>query len=354
MSTLSDWTLYFLIILFLSGLIHHFYKKLPQTKISDGNIIMAIGIFSLYALQKMPFTTQVLTQLIALELLIIWLYLIGNYIKQYLGGYFTKICKSKLSQFEIGTWVTGSSLLAILFFHTFPSLSFVVWISATLAWITWLVYMAMSSYNLWLIISNKLKLHIGIILLPTVSTKSIVLLTYSLFTTTVSLLAYQMLIVLSYLFYLIGLFIIVKHRLIYPHRNLILSWNNTNSIIHGALSFSGLVSIYTHAFNDIDIFSTWVLATSFFILNEGISFIKCIYRLKLAGFFRGILVYHGSQWTRVFTFGMYYAFNLTLLESHLVTNLFIKQIVHHGQYGVLAILLFELFNYFYNQFDFER
>jgi hypothetical protein len=38
-----------------SGLVHHCYKKYPQTVTSDGSIIMAIEIFSLNVLQKLPF-----------------------------------------------------------------------------------------------------------------------------------------------------------------------------------------------------------------------------------------------------------------------------------------------------------
>lgn len=55
-----------------------------------------------------------------------------------------------------------------------------------------------------------------------------------------------------------------------------------------------------------------------------------------------------------FTLGMYYAFNRTLLETSTYTNPLIKQIILYGQYAVLMILLFELFNYFYNQLDFKK
>lgn len=346
--------LYFFILLFLSGIAHHFYKKSPPTTTADGSIIMAIGIFSLDALQKMPFVTPGLTQLIALELLIIWMYLIKSYTRQYLNGYFAKMVTTMLSQFGIGTWVAGSAVLAILFLQAFPSFTFVVCISTFLALVIWLGYIIVSSYNLWLIVVKRLKLHTGIILLPTVSTQSIVLLAYSLFVAAVPLLIYQILIVLGYLLYLFGFFVIARHTLWYRSRHFIVSWHNTNSIIHGALSISGLAGTSTHACNDVVIISTWLGATSFLILNEGISFIKSIYRLKVAGFIKGILVYNGSQWARVFTLGMYYAFNRSLLEHQVYTNQLIKQIVTYGQYGVFIILLFELFNYFYNQFDFKQ
>lgn len=344
------WILYFLILFLFSGFIHHFYKKIPQTMTSDGSIIMAIGIFTLDALQKMPSTTSSLVQLITLELLIIWLYLVNSYRKQYQDGYFQRTIQNKINQFGIGTWVAGTSVLAILLLQTVPSLHGFVWTSFLLTWIIWLVYMVSSSCNLWLIIFKKHKIYTGIILLPTVSTQSIVLFTYSLFATAIPLWLYQTLIIIGYLFYLIGFFIFV----IYRHRYFILRWNNTNSIIHGALSISGLAGITTHALNDAAIISTWFLATVFLVLNEGISVIKGIYRLKKIGFLQGIFVYDGSQWARVFTFGMYYAFNRALLACHIDTNLFVEYIVRYGQYGVLLILLFELFNYFAHQLDFER
>ncbi|MGL5742981.1 MAG: hypothetical protein ACRCXC_10845 [Legionella sp.] len=150
----------------------------------------------------------------------------------------------------------------------------------------WMIYMVMSSYNLWLILFKQLKLHTGIILLPTVATQSVVLITYSLFANTLPSLLYQTLIVLGYFFYAIGLFLILTRTFVYPHHTIILSWHHTNSIIHGALSISGLASVSTHALNDTVIISTWFLATGFLILNEGISVIKGIYRLKLSGFFK--------------------------------------------------------------------
>ncbi|ARG98457.1 hypothetical protein [Legionella micdadei] len=337
---------YFLILLFLSRLIRHFYKKEPHTSTSDGSIVMAIGIFSFDALQQLSFCTHKFSQVVTLELLIIWLYLASSYINQYLQGSFNVTIKCKVSQFGIGTWVAGSSILAMLIFRDFSCYHFVAWMCAFLAFIIWLIYLILAVSNLWLIVVRQSTVHIGIILLATVSTQSIALLTYFLFATSIGFFAYQMLIVLGYLFYLTGLFIIGRYLLQIQWKRIVLGWNSTNSIIHGALSISGLAAATTEIMPEEIIIGTWFLATVFLLLVEGISVIKGLYRLRIAGFTQGILVYDVSQWARVFTFGMYYTFNLSLIGHHVYTNCFIKEITHYGQYGVAVILLFELVNYF--------
>lgn len=122
-----------------------------------------------------------------------------------------------------------------------------------------------------------------------------------LFATSIGFFAYQMLIVLGYLFYLTGLFIIGRYLLQIQWKRIVLGWNSTNSIIHGALSISGLAAATTEIMPEEIIIGTWFLATVFLLLVEGISVIKGLYRLRIAGFTQGILVYDVSQWARVFT-----------------------------------------------------
>lgn len=344
----------FFILLCLSGLVRYFYKKEPRPSTADGSIVMAIGIFSFDALLKLPLVSRGFTQLVTLELLIVWLLLVKNYLNQSLHGGFKCLINHTAGQFGIGTWVAGSSILALLFFRDFTCYRFIAWLCAFLAFIIWLPYLALSVCNLWLIVTRQRKVHIGIMLLATVSTQSIVLLTYFMFATTIPRLAYQAVIVLGYFLYFTGLFIIVRYLLYSRLSRIILGWHSTNSILHGALSISGLAAATTKVISDQLIIGTWFLATGFLLLVEGISVIKGIYRFRRAGFTEGILVYDVSQWARVFTLGMYYTFNLSLITHQVYVNPLIQWVAYYGQYGVLGIVLFELVNYFYYYLSSKR
>lgn len=341
--------LYFFILFFISGLIHRAYKKEPRTQTADASIVMAIGIFSFDALPRIPFIPEVIKQFIILELLVICFYLIMSYREQYRDGYLSRSIQLKKNQFGVGTWVAGSSLLAVLLLQTIPCFHFIAWGCALIAVLIWLVYAPCSCINLARLVVKLDRVNIGIILLPTVSTQAIALLCYSLFSTLPPLL-YQTLIHLGYILYLTGFFLIARYLFSLSCKRLILGWNSTNSILHGALSISGLAATTTAALNDKLIIGTWFITTSLFFLVESIALVKSIYRFKASGFIRGLFVYDATQWARVFTFGMYYTFNLNLITHHVYVNDLIRMIIDYGQYGVLALLLFELMNYLWHQF----
>lgn len=302
---------------------------------------MAIGIFSLDALQQLPFVSKLISQLITLELFVIWLYLVRFYINSYFNGIFVNGIKSITKQFGIGTWVAGCSVLAILFLAEIPSWRIVILLLTLFAFVIWLFYLKLIFINVALILYKKKQIYNGIILLSTVSTESIVLL-FSSLSHKIPIFINQILIVSGYIFYLIGIMIIARFSFAIKLKRLVLGWNNTNSIIHGALSITGLAGTLTNSINDKVIIYTWWMATCLFVLVEGISLIKLVYRIRIVGLNRGIFVYTVSQWSRVFTYGMYYAFTLSILNHHLLKNLVINMISQYGQYAVFGILLVEI------------
>ncbi len=333
--------LYFFILLFISAFIHHFYKKSSSCQTAVGSIVMAIGIAGFDVLPQLQFVTPLVRQLIILELFIIGLYLICFFIKHTIEGGFNLFTARAINQFGIGTWVAGSSILAILFLQELPLWHSVIWAWALCALIIWPIYIGISFINLRHIFFKKIKLHTGNILLLTVSTQALALITHRLFAP--PLLITQLLIILGYLFYITGIIIIGKHLISCSKKRSFLGWSNGNSIIHGALSISGLASTDTQAFDAKVILSTWILATGLLFFVEGMGLIKMYYRIKIAGFIEGIFVYNLSQWTRIFTLGMYYSFSLALYKQNGYTNFIIDNVVMYGKYIVLIILLFEIF-----------
>ena len=335
--------LYLLILFLVSAFVHHFYKKSTGCQAVAGNIVMAIGIVLFDVLPQFHFVTPLLRQLIIMELLIIGFYLLCFFVNCSIEGRFNLFTASAINQFGMGTWVAGSSILAVLFLQEFPSWHIVIWTCANCALLIWPIYIIISLRNLQRIFLKKIKLHTGSILLLTVSTQALALLMHLLFAPTIPILISQGLIILGYLFYIIGGIIIGKYLLTCTKKRLFLGWDNSNSILHGALSISGLASTVTQALSDKVILNTWILATSLLFLVEGMSLIKMYHRIKIAGFLHGIFVYNLSQWTRIFTLWMYYSFSFALYKHNIDSNFIINAVIMYGKYIVLIILLFEVF-----------
>ncbi|MCW8399127.1 hypothetical protein OQJ26_10020 [Legionella sp. PATHC038] len=335
--------LYLLILFLVSALVHHFYKNSVCCQTSAGSIVMAIGIATFDVLPQFQLVTPLVKRLIILELLVIELYLICFFVKCSMAGQFNLFTTSAINQFGIGTWVAGSSVLTLLFLQEFPSWDLVIWLCAFCALFFWPIYLVISLINLQRIFFKKIKIHTGNILLLTVSTQALALLTHSLFASVMPILISQVLIILGYFFYAIGIMIVGKYLLSCSKKRLLLGWSNGNSIIHGALSISGLASTATHALDDRVILNTWILATSLLFLVEGMSFIKMYHRVKIAGFIDGIFVYNLSQWTRIFTLGMYYSFSFALYKQHVGNKFIVQTVLMYGKYIVLILLLFEVF-----------
>jgi hypothetical protein len=198
--------------------------------------------------------------------------------------------------------------------------------------------------NLWRIFLKKIKVHTGTILLLTVSTQSIVLLTHSLWAPPIIL--STLLIIFGLMLYLMSILIVGSYWVKQRKKRLFLGWSNGNSIMHGALSISGLASSVTHAFADSTLWLFWNALSLLFVFVETMGLIKMYYRIKIAGLFSGLCVYRQSQWTRIFTFGMYYSFSLSLSEHHFI----LYYVLTYGKYIVLMLLLFEVYVFFQHQF----
>jgi hypothetical protein len=75
---------------------------------------MAIGIFALAALQRMPFPAHLATQFFALAMLIVWTYLALHYVACAMHGTMHRHSGDPVHSFAIGTWVAGTAVAAEL------------------------------------------------------------------------------------------------------------------------------------------------------------------------------------------------------------------------------------------------
>lgn len=200
-----------------------------------GSIVMAIGIFALYALQKTIFFSIEIARLITFELFILWMYMSVFILFLYLHKRIFLCTRCINSKFGIGTWVAGTAVLAMLLLKIFPSSHIVALMLSVLASGIWVVYLRLIFRNILSNGFNSIRVPTGIILLPTVSAQSIALLMNSFFIGQVTPYVNQSLLILGYLFYVIGFIVIIKYYFTIKLKRLLLSWSNTNSILHGAL-----------------------------------------------------------------------------------------------------------------------
>lgn len=332
----------FVTLLIATELVRRFIGAKPYYPTASGSIIMAIGIFLISAFNQLPFSNASLNKLFTIELFIIWLYLAYSFLASYYIKIKPPLIHTITDLFGIGTWVASCAILVILFLAQLPNWQTTIFFLSSLAIIIWIVYIKFVLLVLPSLITKQLYCHSGILFLSTVSTQAIALMLHALFAQQIPYWLYALQITLGYCLYVTSLFIIVRQVLTVNVKRLILTWSHPNSIIHGALSISGLASISTNAVSMAIIWATWFIASSLFFLVEGISIAKLGYRIKVIGWQKAILAYDISQWSRLFTYGMFYAFNLALVHDLEKTSILQSMIIHRGQYIVCLLLTIEI------------
>ncbi|WP_143030737.1 hypothetical protein [Thalassobacillus cyri] len=153
----------------------------------------------------------------------------------------------------------------------------------------------------------------GVVLLSAVATQSVVILWNEVFPSLPDIFSLSAF-ALGLLFYMSGLILIFK-RYAETEWSLMEDWTNTNCIIHGALSITGLAIVSTKMFQEEILLYYWMLVLVIFCLVEGLEIVRAIKRVRQKGWREGIFSYNVSQWSRNFTFGMFYAFTMVMHKN---------------------------------------
>jgi hypothetical protein len=179
------------------------------------------------------------------------------------------------------------------------------------------------------------------LLLTTVSTQSIVILFNTVFKQ-VPVAFNITLILLGIGFYVLSAFYILKRYYSYSW-SVETDWSNTNCILHGALSITGIACITSELLSKNVVTGIWVSTALVFLVVEAIEIYRVIRRIKAFGLKEAFLIYDVSQWSRIFTFSMFYTFTF-LVKLQLAILLPIKEaILLTGVWLVLTLVLFEIF-----------
>lgn len=320
---------------------YFFYRRKIYIKTSSMAIIMAIGI-SIQGVSSsfIDFNTT-LENVFIVILLSIWFSFLFSFIMSIFTNKFIDIhYKNFINRFGMGTWVAGTSVCGILIYTHFSELSYLSHIILYLNICLWFLYILISLRTLFQLVRNQVLSNVnGILLLTTVSTQSIVLLLNTVYENTPKLIS-SLLIGVGLCFYIIGTFFIIWRYIRLPW-SIQKDWHNTNCILHGALSITGLACFFSNAdYHIVDFL--WLSAFIMFLLIEIMEIFRLISRVKNIGIKAGILTYNVSQWSRIFTFAMFYTLTYKKYSPSSPFHLVEHFILALGGWIIIALILVEL------------
>ncbi|QKY68473.1 hypothetical protein [Lentibacillus sp. CBA3610] len=294
-------------------LLKGYYKKIEP---ASGAIIMGGGIFLIGAVEAFPVLDVEYGRYLAFFLLVAWVIIYKDLSIQFFHrDFLIPFIQNPVNSFVIGTWIAGVSVLCNVFLRYFPEILLLTQAMAIFNTFLWLFFLANCLYNFkqLLVDHRDFPVH-GAILLSTVGTQSIIVLLNNVF--------FQFpvyfsrgIIILGIIFYLAGIILLFNRYIRHNNWTLADDWANTNCIIHGALSITGLAIVTTNTFAPGFVTYFWLLVFALLIIVEIVEVARAVKRIKQYGWNKAIFTYDVTQWSRIFTFGMFYTFTLVMQQN---------------------------------------
>ncbi len=336
-------------------LIRFLFMKHMSSPTGSGAIVMGIGIFINGGIVQFSLLNQKFAPLFALILFLLLIFIAGSYIMDVVKGKLFKThFANPIGSFAVGTWVAGTSVCGIALCQRMPDWKPLVQLLVIGNIGLWLcfIYRAVGNFCQFFTTESWRKVH-GVLLLSTVSTQSLVIVWKAAFGTSfIYRFAAPWMILLGVLFYVVS-FGLITRRYTYEGRAIDLDkgWFNTNCILHGAMSITGLASAICGLVSANLILLIWLWVLFWFVIVEIIEIARAVKRTRIYGFAGGLLIYDPTQWSRNFTFGMLYAFTLNFdISQSVAANSFLltlhEAMIHSFAWVVLILLLVEIFVFF--------
>ncbi len=213
----------------------------------------------------------------------------------------------------------------------------------------WLWFVPLALRNLVHLAKSRVEHPNGSILLLTVSTQSVAIMALRLFPGHLLIRrAALVLIAAGAVFYLAGLALILRRYLCFRNWRLVTDWSNTNCILHGALSITGLAAVVSGVLAAPTMTFYWFGVAVVLVAVEAIEGARLVLRLRGCGWRRGVSTYDLSQWARNFTLGMFYAFTAAFAgayaigSAHPMLGALRVDVLAYGQYVVAVLLAVEV------------
>ena len=304
----------FITILVLSFLVNYKVYRLNISTVA-GAPIMAIGI-TMKSVFTEDFIFPYVSDVLFYTIVIISYWVMIQYIFDlWRGVFYSSHIEGPVSSFSIGTWIAATSIMIILLSDRQFDFLLLLPLSVINLFL-WILYVGWIGRNYRFIFKDfkKYIAHFhGGLLLPCVATQSIVISGYNVFGLTFPTVYANILLIMGFLFYLVGLGLILFRYLHIRSTNLTEGWTNTNCIVHGAMSITGVSFTLAHsgAYFIMDVI--WIVTFILFLIVEMIEIFRASQRVKQLGWKQGLFVYSPTQWARIFTFGMFLFFTERIL-----------------------------------------
>lgn len=307
------------------------YKKIEP---ASGAIIMAGGILLIGTIEAFPILDAHFGKVFAFILLFCWLVIYRSLSWQFFHkDFFYSFINHPVKSFTIGTWIAGVSVLCNVFLKYFTNALFLTQVMAVFNTFLWFFFFVICLYNFKMLLTKWRGFPVdGVVLLSTVGMQSIIVLFNNVLFKWPTFMA-ELVVLFGLLFYVCGMYLILK-RYLGKAWTLVDDWANTNCIIHGALSITGLAVVSANAFSSAFVMWLWWLTFVLLVIIEGIEIVRAFARVRKYGWEKGLFTYNISQWSRNFTFGMFFTFTLYIHHNPLYH---MGETVYHFQKGFLGI-----------------
>ncbi len=326
-----------------------FIKDIPSPTAS-GAIVMANGIFINGAIIAFPLLNN-LSRAFTLVLFLLFLFIAASYLMDMAQGRIAeRHFANPVGRFAVGTWIAGTSVCGVALCQRLPEWKPLVQVMVLGNLGLWLYFacQAMGSFIEFFHAQTRQKVH-GVLFLSTVSTQSLVIVWKAAFgDSSMYRTVAPWAILLGVVFYIVSFYLIARR---YAGEggdfDLDRDWYNTNCITHGAMSITGLASVVCGVIPPGLTLMVWLWVIAWFVIIELFEIARAIKRVRMYGLADGLLVYNPTQWSRNFTFGMLYAFNMNFDLSASVAPgsllLSLHRTIHdYFAWIVLGLLLLEI------------
>lgn len=249
----------------------------------------------------------------------------------------------------VGTWVAGTSVLAEVVHLALPRwepLADALGLTALALW-PWYLSLAVRAVRALATVAARRPLN-GRILLTSVSTQSLVIAWHTVLPQSEPRDVALALVLAGIAFYACGIGLMLWLAARAATWRLREDGDATHCIVHGAMSISGLAATVSHALPVLWIGVIWCWVAGAFAVVEGAELARVVARVGKYGWRRGAFTYDVSQWSRNFTFGMFYAFTLAVHQAGLdgaeqpALRACQALVLSDGQYVVAMLLLVEI------------
>jgi hypothetical protein len=332
-----------IMILVLAIIVNYKIYRLNITTVA-GASIMAMGIM-IKGIFTEDITFPIVSDVLFYFMVLLTFWIIIHYTFDLIQGtFYTTHLEHPIASFSTGTWIAALSIMTIILSDRDIQLPAQIVFIVNL--FIWLLYFGWMTRN-YVLIFKGMKKYVhqiqGGLLLTCVASQSIVIAGTTTFSTKLPTSLAILLLLIGFCLYLLSLGLIVYRYNKIRNKNLTESWPNTNCIIHGALSITGVSLTFAYSEVIYVIQLIWVISFLLFLIIEFIEIIRCIQRVKKLGWKKGICIYSPTQWARVFTFGMllFFAERIHVANDSLIDYLQ-NYVILYLPIMIIALILIEV------------